>query len=241
MIRKIAIMQPYMFPYIGYWQLMNEVDLFVIYDDVNFIKRGWINRNNILENGEASLFSMPLSGASQNKKINEITFFELRKWSHKFLNQLKKSYAKAPYFKEIEELLQEIFNENYTESTSIVDLFIKHVDLIAQYLEIDIDLSTSSKAFNNSMWKGQSRIIDICSLVSAQKYINPIGGKELYTTEAFEEENIELSFMQSKPFEYKQFDNEFVPWLSIIDVLMFNSKEQVIDLINSYELIWRKE
>ena len=237
MIRKIAIMQPYMFPYIGYWQLMNEVDLFVIYDDVNFIKRGWINRNNILENGEASLFSMPLSGASQNKKINEIPFFELRKWSHKFLNQLKKSYAKAPYFKEIEELLQEIFNENYTESTSIVDLFIKHVELIAQYLEIDIELSTSSKAFNNSMLKGQSRIIDICSLVSAQKYINPIGGKELYTTEAFEEENIELSFMQSKPFEYKQFDNEFVPWLSIIDVLMFNSKEQVIDLINSYELI----
>jgi len=237
MIRKIAIMQPYMFPYIGYWQLMNEVDLFVIYDDVNFIKRGWINRNNILENGEASLFSMPLSGASQNKKINEIPFFELRKWSHKFLNQLKKSYAKAPYFKEIEELLQEIFNENYTESISIVDLFIKHVELIAQYLEIDIQLSTSSKAFNNSMLKGQSRIIDICSLVSAQKYINPIGGKELYTTEAFEEENIELSFMQSKPFEYKQFDNEFVPWLSILDVLMFNSKEEVKHQLNQFELV----
>ena len=230
-------MQPYMFPYIGYWQLMNEVDLFVIYDDVNFIKRGWINRNNILENGEASLFSMPLSGASQNKKINEIPFFELRKWSHKFLNQLKKSYAKAPYFKEIEELLQEIFNENYTESTSIADLFIKHVELIAQYLEIDIELSTSSKAFNNSMLKGQSRIIDICSLVSAQKYINPIGGKELYTTEAFEEENIELSFMQSKPFEYKQFDNEFVPWLSILDVLMFNSKEEVKHQLNQFELV----
>ena len=230
-------MQPYMFPYIGYWQLMNEVDLFVIYDDVNFIKRGWINRNNILENGEASLFSMPLSGASQNKKINEILFFELRKWSHKFLNQLKKSYAKAPYFKEIEELLQEIFNENYTESISIVDLFIKHVELIAQYLEIDIQLSTSSKAFNNSMLKGQSRIIDICSLVSAQKYINPIGGKELYTTEAFEEENIELSFMQSKPFEYKQFDNEFVPWLSILDVLMFNSKEDVKHQLNQFELV----
>lgn len=237
MSKKIAIMQPYMFPYIGYWQLLNEVDLFVIYDDVNFIKRGWINRNYILENGESSLFSMPLSGASQNKKINEISFFKLQKWSHKFLNQLKKSYLKAPYFKEIEKLLQEIFNENYTESTNIVDLFIKQVELIGQYLEIDIQLSISSKAFDNSMLKGQSRIIDICSLVSAQKYINPIGGKELYTKEAFEEKNIKLSFLQSKPIEYKQFDNEFAPWLSIIDVLMFNSKEEVKHQLNQFELL----
>ena len=130
-----------------------------------------------------------------------------------------------------------MFNENYTENTSIVDLFIKHVELIAQYLEIDIQLSTSSKAFNNSMLKGQSRIIDICSLVSAQKYINPIGGKELYTTDVFEEENIELCFLQSKPFEYKQFDNEFVPWLSILDVLMFNSKEEVKHQLNQFELV----
>lgn len=235
--KSIAIMQPYLFPYIGYWQLINSVDVFVVYDDVNFIKKGWIHRNNILVNNQSNMFTIPLFGASQNKKIYEITFFELKKWKEKFFKKLSLSYKKAPFYNETQEVLESIFNIDFSTRTTIADLFIRKIEILNMYLDIDTSIIISSKKYDNTYLKGQDRIIDICKKSNAEKYINPIGGKDLYNSLEFSKNNIDLFFLKTKPINYKQFSNKFVPCLSIIDILMFNSPIQIKNYLNEFELV----
>lgn len=235
--KSIAIMQPYLFPYIGYWQLINSVDVFVVYDDVNFIKKGWIHRNNILVNNQSNMFTIPLFGASQNKKIYEITFFELKKWKEKFFKKLFISYKKAPFYKETQEILESIFNIDFRDRITITDLFVRKIEILNIYLGIDISIIISSEKYNNTHLKGQDRIIDICKKENAEKYINPIGGIDLYSSTEFSKNNIDLFFLKTKSINYRQFHNEFVPWLSIIDILMFNSPIQIKNYLNEFELV----
>ena len=227
-------MQPYIFPYIGYFQLINAVDKFVIYDDVNFINKGWINRNRILNNGVDSLFSIPLKEASQNKLINEIEVNWDSAWKSKFLKTLEQSYKKAPFYQETLLIVQKILNIDNESISKIVE---HNLRLICAYLDIKTEIVSSSAIYQNTHLKAQERILDICLQEKATEYINPIGGLELYDKVFFEAQNIRLNFIKSKPIQYLQFKNEFVPWLSMIDVLMFNSKEEIISFINNYELV----
>ncbi len=231
---KLAIMQPYLFPYIGYFQLIHSVDKFVLYDDVNFIKKGWINRNNILVNHQANLFSIPLKEVSQNKLINEIYLSEEQKWRGAFLKTIEQAYKKAPFFNEVFFLLQTIIN---AEVDKISALILKSFMELKQYMGIDTLLVETSARYNVSHLKGQERILGICKQENTQQYINPIGGQELYAKALFDENGIQLNFIKSNPIVYKQFGKEFIPWLSIIDVLMFNSKEEIKGMLNQYELI----
>jgi len=226
-------MQPYIFPYLGYWQLMKAVDVFVIFDDVNFIKKGWIHRNNILVSGQKNLFTLPLQKASQNKKINEINLSETENWQEKFLRSIFLAYKKAPMFDEVYTLIERIINHSEKNLASFLGNQLK---LVNNHLGIDTKL-ISSEIYNNQDLKGQERILDICEKESAHHYVNPIGGQELYDHKSFETRNMSLSFLKTTPFEYKQFKNEFVPWLSIIDILMFNNKEAVHQALDGYELI----
>jgi hypothetical protein len=225
----LGIMQPYLFPYIGYFQLINAVDKFILYDDVNFITRGWINRNKILIDGKAYLFTIPLSGASQNKLINEINLVEDGKWKLKFFKTIEINYKKAPFFETVSPLIHEIIESPFQK---IAELIVYSLKLINEYLGIKT-LIVSSSVYKNIQLKGQTRILDICRRENADKYINLIGGMELYSQEAFKENNIELSFIKPLSFQYNQFNMEFVPWLSIIDILMFNSVVTIIDILNS--------
>lgn len=232
---KVAIMQPYIFPYIGYFQLINAVDTFVFYDDVHFIKKGWISRNNILNNNNAILFSIPLKDASQNKLINEIVVSWDFKSKEKFLKTIETNYKKATYFEPVYSLVKEIV---FCDVELISDLSIKSVLSVCNYLGIEKRIIKSSENYTSSIdLKKEFRLIDICKKEQAVTYLNPIGGQELYKKEDFLKEGIELLFIKSKEIKYRQFNSTFVPWLSIIDVLMFNSREETRLLLNNYELI----
>lgn len=231
---KIAIIQPYVFPYIGYFQLINAVDKLVFYDDVNFIKQGWINRNRILLHDQPYLFSIPCTNISQNKIILDTKVHQNKKWVLKFFKTLEMSYLKAPRFDEVYNLVRTVLGSDIQSISELAQLSILEV---LKYLDMKTIWSKSSECYNNRHLKKSERLINICKQERAQEYINPIGGVEIYTKEEFLKHGITLHFIKSKAVEYKQFSDSFVPWLSILDVLMFNSVEQVQTLLNQYDLI----
>ena len=226
-------MQPYFFPYIGYFQLIESVDLFIVYDNIKYTKKGWINRNRMLKNGSDEIFSLPLKKDSDYLDVRDRELaesFERVKW----LNKIKGAYQSAPYFKEIFPLIEQIvlYQEN-----NLFGFIFNSILKICEYLEIETRIQISSEIEIDCGLKGQDKVLSICEMVDANTYINSIGGVELYSKEAFQLRGIELTFIQSKPFEYEQFNNKFVPWLSIIDVLMFNSIDTVRHSIKSnYQL-----
>lgn len=227
----LAIMQPYFFSYIGYWQLINAADTFVIYDDVSFIKQGYINRNAILLKENKQQFTLELSKASSFKLINQI---ELGNNKNKLLTTIKQNYSKAPYFNTVIVIIEDILTNNEKNLAKFIGYSLKK---ISDYLEIRTTFIYSSDIKKDNTLKAQNKIIDICKKLNAEKYINSIGGQGLYSREVFKANNIELNFLKTEIIEYKQFINSFIPYLSIIDILMFNKKEDIKIMLDSYELL----
>lgn len=227
---KLAIMQPYLFPYLGYFQLIRAVDAFVVFDDVNYINRGWINRNNILSQGEPRRFTLELVGASQNKLINGI---EVTGRDNKLLKSIRQSYGKAPYFSEVFSLIEGVFQHPEKNLARRLDFQLRQV---CSYLGLKPQWYISSELKKDSALRGQEKILAICHELGGSHYINMPGGKELYDREIFAASGIQLSFLQPNPVTYQQF-GVFVPNLSIIDVMMFNSQEQCTKLLEEYELV----
>jgi len=228
-------MQPYFMPYIGYFQLMQAVDEFVVYDNIQFTKRGWIQRNRILMNGTDYMFSLPVKKNSDYLDICERqladSFAVERK---KILRRIESAYRKAPIFTSVISVIEQCFNY---EDRNLFKFIYNSLLLVCEYLGIASKIVISSELARNNELKNQDKVIDICELMKAKSYINTIGGQALYSKEKFLEKGIELKFIKSKPITYKQFDNEFIPWLSIIDVMMFNSKEQIKEMLKEYEII----
>jgi hypothetical protein len=221
---KLAIMQPYFFPYIGYFQLVAAVDKFVFYDDVNFIKNGWINRNRLYLGGAVRYITVPLSGASPFLKINQVDIQDGEAWRRKILESVRHSYSKAPYFDAVNSLLSGVL---LSETTKIGELAKKSVVDIAAYLGLQTEFVHTSTVYQNQSLSGSARVLDICAQEQAQEYHNPPGGRDLYSEREFRERGIKLSFIEPTLARYKQFADEFMPGLSILDVLMFNSPEAV--------------
>ena len=230
---KIGIMQPYFFPYLGYWQLINAVDKYVIFDDVNYINRGWINRNRILVDGQAKYFNLPISKASQNKLINETYINRDISLLNKNLKTLEFAYHKAPFFSDVYPLIEKIilFDEEQL-SKYLHNLIVS----ICDYLEIKKEFLMSSEIDKDNSLKGSRKILNICEKLGATEYYNAIGGKELYSKEVFNKRSIELKFLKMDDVTYKQFVEPFQANLSIIDVLMFNSVENVKNMLDMYSL-----
>jgi hypothetical protein len=235
---KLAIMQPYLFPYIGYFQLINVVDKFVIYDDVNFIKQGWINRNNILVQGKSLMFTVPLVNQSSFAKIKEIEVNSklYDSWKKKFLRTIEQSYKKAPYFKEVFNIISNVVDVQGNENL-ISEVATKSLVATSNYLGLKTEFVFTSEVYGNQILSGPERVIDICKKENGTQYINPIGGQELYSQEVFEQSGLDLKFIKSLPLSYDQFSGDFVPWLSMIDVLMFNSIDEIKLLLEKFELI----
>ncbi|HOC87074.1 MAG TPA: WbqC family protein [Prolixibacteraceae bacterium] len=228
---KLGIMQPYFLPYIGYFQLINAVDRYIIYDDANYIKQGWINRNRILMNGEPYIFRINLSGASSNKKINEIGLGNNRK---KVFKTIRESYSKAPFYKQGLDLLSLIFSYN---TTNLSDFIINSIIRICQYLKINTEILISSYIEKDDSCKGEEKVIEICKLFNADTYINAIGGLNLYDSMNFQNNGIKLLFLNSFKIHYKQFSSNFIQNLSIVDVLMFNNINEISGMLSQYNLI----
>jgi hypothetical protein len=218
-VRRIAVMQPYLLPYIGYFQLMAAVDCFVLLDDVNYIQRGWINRNRILLDGRAHRFTMPLRGASQNRQICEIKRVDDAGWAERLLRTLHQAYARAPQYGQVAPLLERVLRHPVLH---LGDYLHQGLEAVHAYLGLRCELVRSTRAY------GQE---------SADVYINAIGGLALYEQDAFAAAGIDLRFLQSRPTHYAQLGAEHVPWLSIIDVMMFNSSEAVRGLLSEVDLL----
>lgn len=228
---KVAIMQPYFLPYIGYFQLIKSVDVFVFYDDVNYIKQGWINRNRILIGGQPFLFTLEIQGASSFKKINDLKIGGNQKKLQKTILQ---SYSKAPYYNVLESLICQLFA---IKEKNLSNYIIETTKLVCEYLGVSTDFVISSQLTKNNELKGEQKVIEICNALNATDYINPIGGVELYSKNHFAISDLQLKFIKQQSFEYNQGKGKFVPNLSIIDVIAFNSKDEILNLMDRYEFI----
>ena len=231
---KLAIMQPYFLPYIGYYQLIAAVDVFVVYDNIKYTKKGWINRNRMLLNSQDAMFSLPLKKDSDSLDVvqRELAADYSRE---RLLNQFKGAYSQAPHFAETFALLERIV----LSKENNLFRYIHHalVETCA-HLRIDTEIRVSSGIGIDHNLKGQEKVLALCRALGADTYINAIGGTELYSREEFGSQGVELKFIKSRPYSYAQFGATFVPWLSIIDVLMFDSLEQIIQTLHDgYELI----
>lgn len=233
-MKTVAIMQPYFLPYIGYFQLIASADLFIVYDNIKYTKKGWINRNRLLLNGRDATFSLPLKSDSDYLNINERTLsceFDRKK----LLNQFKAAYLRAPYFSQTFPLLEQILQH---EDNNLFRFLHHSLIKVCHHLSIPTEIVISSDIAIDHALKGQDKVLALCQAVGATHYINAIGGTELYDINTFQNKEIELNFIQSKFQEYAQFGNEFVPWLSIVDVMMFNSPAQLQNSIrNGFDLI----
>ena len=231
---KVAIMQPYFLPYIGYFQLIGAVDLFILYDNVKYTKKGWINRNRMLQNGTDAMFSLPLKSAPDLLNVcdRELASEFSRT---KMLRQINSAYRRAPCFAQTYPLIEKIV---MYEKQNLFKFIQNSITKICEHLGLTTKIQISSSIAIDHNLKGQDKVLAFCEAIGASTCINAIGGIELYSRDVFRTRGIELKFIQSRPFEYAQFGNAFVPWLSIIDVMMFNPLEAIRECIASnYELI----
>ncbi|MDH5934309.1 WbqC family protein [Vibrio splendidus] len=228
---RLAVMQPYLFPYLGYYQLVGSADKFVIYDDVNYIKHGYINRNSILVSGKAQRFTIAVPGMSQNKKISELNYDNNVK---KLLKTIEQSYRKAPNFDAVFSLVREVLLD---PNRSISNIAGNSIRSVFEYLDINKEILLSSDIGNNKSLNAKERLIEMTQLLGCDHYVNSPGGQELYSKSYFINKGVNLSFINTLPYSYSQDSTDFVPHLSIIDVLMWNSREDVCRLLTNYELI----
>ncbi len=229
-LRKLSINQPYFFPYIGYFQLIHASDKFISLEDVNYITGGWINRNRILINGAPAYLSVPIIDASQNRKINETRVLKHEGWKEDILKKLRMSYSRAPYYSDCFKLVSNTLN---IASELISDIAFQSILEVCNYVGLRREFGKSSGM--NDL-KGEEKIIGICLSEKADTYINLPGGENIYNKDSFTKQGITLKFIEPEIREYKQFKEPFVPSLSIIDVLMFNSPDTVSEMISSYTL-----
>jgi hypothetical protein len=234
-MKKLAIMQPYFLPYIGYFQLMKAADEFVVYDNIEFSKKGWINRNRILVNGKDDYITLPLKKDSDFLDICERRLADT--WPQdgkKMLNRFTESYRKAPQFEAVFPVVQKIIQST---ETNLFGFILHSLQTVNEYLGITTPIIVSSTLPADHSLKAEHRVVSICKAAQATTYINPIGGLELYDKKFFSDQGIDIHFLKANTITYKQFNNEFVPWLSIIDVMMFNSKDEVQNwLLTGYTL-----
>ena len=227
----IAIMQPYLFPYIGYWQLINAVDIFVIYDNIQFSKNGWVHRNNILLNSKKTLFSIPLKKDSDSLNVRDrFVSNEAQKQINKIIAQIEHSYRKAPYFNDAFPLIKNILLYN---EKNLFKYIYNSIIQICEYLDIKTQIVISSSINIDHSLRSQEKVIAINKALDSNHYINPTGGAELYDEDTFRKEHIKLNFLESEVPKYKQFNDEFIAFLSIIDVMMFSSKEEIATMLKN--------
>ena len=226
-------MQPYLLPYIGYFQLIGAVDEFVVYDNVKYTKKGWINRNRFLSNGGPATFTLPLRKDADHLDIAARRIADDFNRA-KLLSQLREAYRKAPYFDATYALIEEIAN---LPETRLFDFLLRGLQLTCDHLGLSTRLRVSSSIEADHRMRGQERVIALARATGADCYLNPIGGTELYSRAAFAEAGLDLRFLRARPMEYPQFGAVFVPWLSIADVLMFNGAERTRDLLQDYDLL----
>lgn len=231
---RVAIMQPYFLPYIGYFQLVHGVDRFIVYDNIQYTKAGWINRNRLLRDGADAMFTLPLRKGADHLDVVEREISPSFR-PDKLLNQFREAYRRAPQAAPTLALMEDLVG---CPERNLFH-FIHHSLLaVCRHLGIGTEIVVSSRLPIDHSLRGQEKVLALCAAAGADEYLNAIGGQALYSREAFRERGIALHFLRAKPREYPQFGRPFVPWLSILDVMMFNSVETIrARMLDDFELV----
>ena len=247
-------MQPYFFPYIGYFQLINSVDIYILLDNLDFIKDGWVNRNRIYNKHTMTYdyIMAPLDGKSSNKKINEILIHKKYNWRKKILNKISHNYSKSKYYHEVLPLIEKMvcFDTPYISEFNInaikeickflnIGTKIKHED--NRYLQLEGELATiygneDSEFYDTKYPLKVIRVVELCRLEGANIFYNAPGGKDLYDKSIFKNFNISVNFVLPNDTSYPQMNDVFIPNLSIIDIMMNNSVDDIEKMLNDYTL-----
>jgi hypothetical protein len=231
----VSIMQPYFFPYIGYFQLMAACDLFVVFDDAQYINRGWVNRNRILIDGSPQWITMPVATASHDLPILQRQYLPQDRMATRLPQRISGAYRPSPHFVGTMRLVEEILA---FPQANVADFNINLLRKLSAHLGIDTPIvRTSEMNKDDTFVGGERRVIDICSRLGATAYVNPIGGRTLYSGESFASNGIDLCFLSCEAPPYPQFGSIFVPALSIIDVLMFNDIPAIGRMLREYRLL----
>ncbi len=227
-------MQPYFFPYIGYFQLIRSVDLFILYDNIKYTKKGWINRNRFLQNGTDSVFSVPLRKDSDFLDVKDRALADSFDRG-KLVNQLREAYRRAPHF---DQAFPVIENAVMSPRANLFDYIHGTVTGVCRYVGVGTSIVASSSIAVDPALKAEERVLALCKAAGASGYVNAIGGRNLYSREKFAAHGVELKFLESHAITYPQFGGPFVPWLSIVDVMMFNSVPTIREFIETgYDLV----
>jgi hypothetical protein len=230
----VAIMQPYFFPYIGYFQLMKAVDCFVFYDDAQYIKGGWVNRNRILRDGCAAWWTFPIDRDDYRLPIHQRRYARSPDQVRSLVGKLSGAYRDAPHVASTLALAADYLDDDH----AVVSTFNQaHLADIARRLDIRCEFLVSSQLEQDRALAGEARVIDLCRRLGATRYLNSMGGSGLYDAAAFASAGIELGFVQPATTDYPQLGQPHVPFLSIIDVLMFNSVEQLRAMLDRYAIV----
>ena len=228
-------MQPYLFPYVGYFQLMHAVDRFVVADDVAFIKQGWINRNRLLINGDAAYFTVPLRRHAADALIKdvEIDTASAKRWRPALLKTIANFYRRAPSFDAVYPLVERVIGGSFT---TIAGMATASLNEVCEYLGVGVSVVETSAVYANAHLKGQDRVLDTCRIERATDYVNAIGGRALYSRDEFLAHGVRLHFVCTHDIAYRQSAEPFVPSLSIVDLLMFTSQDEARELLTRYHL-----
>lgn len=234
---KVALMQPYFFPYIGYFQLINEVDEFVIFDNAQYIRRSWITRNRLLNaHKESTFINVPVCKEAMGTKIKDIRINNDIQWQNKIFQQLL-YYKNAPYYQYVKDFLSDCFTVN--DSDYVSQFNTRSLKMICDLLKIDTKITVLSEKFPaiDTADEADEWGIKVSKALNASTYINAIGGKEFYNPEKYLNNGIDIQFVEPVLLAYKQFKPLFVPGLSIIDVMMFNEIEKIREMLQLYLLV----
>ena len=230
--KKVAIMQPYLFPYIGYFNLVYSSDVFVFLDNVTYIKSGWINRNIMIINNKQYKFTCPLEKVSSNKLICDVLIKDKKKFSEKLKKQLIQNYKKSKYFDDGYEYVKKVLD---FETNKISELAIISIKFFFEYLDCNKEFITSSVQLKNIECSDKfDRVIKIMNFLNSDFYINPIGGNKIYIKSDFEKKGIKLNFLQ--PILKNDRLSKNIGKVSIIDLLMNTSKKDLVNYLKSYAL-----
>jgi hypothetical protein len=235
--KSLAVMQPYFLPYIGYFQLIHCVDEFVLYDDVQYMKGGWVNRNRILENGRPSFITLPvekgsLSDTIADKKLSRLTWERTKR---KLIKRLYSCYGTAPNQAVILPLVEEILDFEEDDLAAFLENSLK---IVCSYIGITTPMLRSSRLpESHGHLRGGDRLLNICMERRAAIYVNAIGGQDLYSKGEFFANGIRLKFLRPEPSPYPQHTAEHVPLLSILDVMMFRSRDAIQGMLNEYSMV----
>lgn len=228
---KIAVMQPYFLPYVGYFQLISKVDGFVFLDDADYVRRGWIQRNYIVANGQRTRIRVPVAKRPIGTPIHEILLAEnYPKWRTKFIDTLRHAYGKAPYFDVVSNLLKQVL---LNPGAGLSELNIRLIISVCDYVGLDQNFEQSLDYCNDSALAGEARLIDICLRKGATEYVNAPGGRALYAPENFEKSGVRLRFLEPEINPYSRQNTDFIPCLSVLDMLMFLDPEEVLRQFNA--------